>query len=108
MARDIDRKHRPRHRCGLRPLVLKPGRRAHGVPFGLLRALTAWLPQRDFDLALISGTVRQRRLYARLGFQSLADPVGLVQAPFQPMQQPPGRAQASMPGLFGGYRRDTP
>jgi hypothetical protein len=50
------------------------------------------LLQRNFDLALISGTLRQQPLYSRLGFLPFAHPVGSEQAMYQPMQLPPGRA----------------
>jgi hypothetical protein len=74
----------------------------------LLRALIHELLQRDFDLALISGTLRQQRLYSRLGFLPFAHRVGTGQAMFQPMQLPLVRAREKKPGLFGGERLDTP
>lgn len=94
--------------CELRLLAIKPAWRVHRVLEGLLRALIRELLQRDFDLALISGTLRQQRLYSRLGFLPFAYPVGTEQARYQPMQLPLGRAQARMPRLFGGDLRDTP
>jgi hypothetical protein len=66
------------------------------------------LLQRDFDLALISGTLRQQRWYSQLGFLPFAYRVGTDQAMYQPMQLPLGRAQARMRRLFGGDQRDTP
>jgi hypothetical protein len=106
---DLDRYlQQPSRPCELRLLAIKPAWRIPGVLSGLLRALICELLQRDFDLALISGTLRQQRLYSRLGFLPFAHPVGTDQAMYQPMQLPLGRAQAKMPGLFGGEQRDTP
>jgi hypothetical protein len=66
------------------------------------------LLQRDFDSALISGTLRQQRWYLRPRFLPFAYPLGTAEALYQPMQLPLGRAQARMRRLFGGEQRDTP
>jgi ribosomal protein S18 acetylase RimI-like enzyme len=98
----------PSHPCELRLLAIKPAWRIPGVLSGLLRALIRELLLRDFDLALISGTLREQRLYLRLGFQPFAQPVGTNKAMFQPMQLALERAREKKPGLFGGERLDTP
>ncbi|MEO8135094.1 MAG: hypothetical protein ABI831_14065 [Betaproteobacteria bacterium] len=90
------------HSCELRLLTIQRAWRVPGVLFGSLRARIGELIGRDFDLALISGTLRQRRLYARLGFLPFAQPVGLEPTLFQPMQLPPSRAIALNPALFPG------
>ena len=105
LDRYLARTSRP---CELRLLAIKPGWRLRGVLFGLLRALIPELLRRDFDLALISGTVRQQRLYSRLGFLPFAHPVGTDQAMYQPMQLSLRRAQASRPRLFGGTQSGSP
>jgi hypothetical protein len=105
LDRHLQQSSRP---CELRLLAIKPAWRVHRVLDGLLRALIRELLRRDFDLALISGTLRQQRLYLRLGFQPFAHPIGTDKAMFQPMQLLLGRARASKPGLFGGEEVDTP
>jgi hypothetical protein len=50
---------------------------------------------RRFDLTPISGTLRQQRLYSRLGFLPFAYPVGTDQTMYQPLQLPLQRALAS-------------
>lgn len=92
--------------CELRLLAIKSEWRIPGVLHGLLRFCVAELISRDFDLALISGTLRQRRLYARLGFLPFGPLVGIEPAVFQPMQLPLARAMAMKPALFGGQARD--
>lgn len=95
-----------RHPCELRLLAIDPGWRGSAVLWGLLRACIAELRERHFDLALISGTVRQQRLYARLGFLPFAQPVGIAPVLFLPMQLPLSRAMAMKPELFGGATSD--
>ena len=106
---DLDRYLLPaRSPCELRLLAIKSGWRMPGVLQGLLRFCIRELISRDFDLALISGTVRQRRLYARLGFLPFGPQVGIEPVVFQPMQLPLARAMAMKPALFGGQARDPP
>lgn len=104
---DLDRYLLPaREPCELRLLAIDRGWRVPGVFRGLLRACIAELLDRDFDLALISGTLRQQRLYGRLGFLPFAQPVGIAPALFLPMQLPLSRAIAMKPELFGGTTSD--
>ena len=104
---DLDRHLLPaRNPCELRLLAIDPAWRIPGVCRGLLRACIVELLARDFDLALISGTLRQQRLYARLGFLPFAEPVGIAPVLFLPMQLPLSRAMAMKPDLFGGTIRD--
>jgi GNAT superfamily N-acetyltransferase len=55
----------------------------------VFRALTSFLSShfmaRGCDLAVISGTVRELRLYRHLGFESFGKPVGTAEALYQPM-----------------------
>ena len=67
--------------CELRLLSVVPSHRHGGVFRGMLRLL--W--SQPYDLAVISGTVRQARLYRHLGFTPFAHPVGPPEAQFQPM-----------------------
>jgi len=79
---DIDRYLPPgREVCELRLLSVVPSHRHGGVFRGLLQLL--W--HQPYDLAVISGTVRQARLYRHLGFTPFAHPVGPPEARYQPM-----------------------
>lgn len=72
--------------CELRLLAVKPTHR-HGFVFrGLVGAVVREGRARGFDLAIISGTLRQTKLYRHLGFEPFGPRVGTDAAPFQPMQ----------------------
>jgi aspartate aminotransferase-like enzyme len=51
----------------------------------LVGLLAQYFRDRGFDLAIISGTVRQLRLYKHLGFVTFGPVVGTGEAQFQPM-----------------------
>ncbi|HXI53026.1 MAG TPA: GNAT family N-acetyltransferase [Candidatus Saccharimonadales bacterium] len=58
----------------------------NGFVFSRLVGLLAqYFKDRGFDLAIISGTVRQQRLYKHLGFVPFGPVVGTGEARFQPM-----------------------
>lgn len=71
--------------CEVRLLAVEPGRRYGGVFTGLGHELVNYWFRNGYDVALISGTPRQKRLYERLGFQPFGPLVGSEQAPYQPM-----------------------
>ncbi len=71
--------------CEIRLLAVEQGYRGCGVFAGLLGRLADEFISAGHDLALISGTVRQRRLYAHLGFVPFGPLVGTPDALFQPM-----------------------
>ena len=69
----------------LRHELVKKGHR-HGPVFrGLLLQLTEHFTAHGFTLAIISGTLRQLRLYKHLGFVPFGPVVGTGDAQFQPM-----------------------
>ncbi len=71
--------------CELRLLAVRPSHR-HGFVFrGLIDLLLEVGRERGYDLAIISGTLRQTRLYRHLGFVPFGPTVGTAEAPFQPM-----------------------
>ncbi len=76
---------RARSVCELRLLAVAPGARAGVVCHGLMRALYDYCRSSGHDLGIISGTVRQIKLYKHLGFQSFGPLVGSDSAGFQPM-----------------------
>jgi len=83
---DVDR-YLPAGRriCELRLLAVRPSHR-HGFVFrGLVDLLLEVGRQRGYDLAIISGTLRQSKLYRHLGFVPFGPLVGTADAPFQPM-----------------------
>ena len=96
------RGHRPfslDHKVPNLDSFLPPGRRVlevrllsvekefrNGFVFSRLVGLLAqYFRDRGFDLAIISGTVRQLRLYKHLGFVTFGPVVGTGEAQFQPM-----------------------
>lgn len=80
----------------LRLLVIEPAYRHKQVLPGLLRlgvtlrALAAW------DLAVISATTRQLRLYTHIGFEPFGPLTGQPPAQFQPMYLRLERFRATM------------
>jgi aspartate aminotransferase-like enzyme/GNAT superfamily N-acetyltransferase len=92
---DLDR-FLPRHvsACEIRLLVVDPAWRSGRILLGLMEMLDRHCRREGHDLALISGTVRQLRLYRRLGFQSFGPLVGTEAAWFQPMYLTSERADA--------------
>ncbi|WP_432353471.1 aminotransferase class V-fold PLP-dependent enzyme [Sporosarcina sp. A2] len=57
-----------------------------GRPFlGMLQALVNWCLKAGYDAAVISGTVRELKLYGQLGFVPFAEVTGTEDASFVPM-----------------------
>ena len=71
--------------CELRLLAVRPAYRRGLVFKGLVDGLVREGRQRGYDLAVISGTLRQAKLYRHLGFVPFGPRVGTDEAPFQPM-----------------------
>lgn len=86
---DLDR-HLPAGRsvCEIRLLAIDQqfrGSRGGQILSGLLALLWQHGVERGYDLAIISGTLRQAKLYQHLGFVPFGPVVGTGDAPFQPM-----------------------
>jgi len=77
----------PEHRavCELRLLAVTPEHRNSRVFQGLLLKVCDYCEGRGYDLAIMSGTTRQLRLYTQLGFIPFGPLVGAGEALFQPM-----------------------
>ncbi|NNJ25365.1 N-acyl amino acid synthase FeeM domain-containing protein [Alienimonas chondri] len=77
----------PPHRrpCEVRLLAVDPAERSGAAFRGLAETLLSAAVEEGYDLALISGTPRQARLYAHLGFEPFGPRVGTEAAPYQPM-----------------------
>ncbi len=74
-----------RSACEIRLLAVASGHRKGTVFRGLMRLATQHCLSLGFDMALISATVRQLKLYGHMGFKPFAPLVGTPEAPFQPM-----------------------
>ncbi|HXU45410.1 MAG TPA: GNAT family N-acetyltransferase [Thermoanaerobaculia bacterium] len=71
--------------CEIRLLAVEPDRRGGRIFAGLLGCLVAYCREVRHDLAVISGTERQARLYAHLGFVPFGPPIGTERAPYRAM-----------------------
>lgn len=74
--------HRP---CEIRLLAVVPAHRRGPVFGGLLELLVNHGKAQGYDLAVISGTTRQAKLYRHLGFVPFGPLLGTGEARFQPM-----------------------
>ena len=83
---DLDR-HLPPHRrlVEIRLLAIERPYRKTTVFVNLVGLLARHFVMRGCDLAVISGTVRQRALYEHLGFEPFGARVGPAGAEYQPM-----------------------
>jgi aspartate aminotransferase-like enzyme len=77
----------PRHRkpIEIRLLAVEAAYRKSSLCARLVQILAKHFGERGYDLALISGTLRQTRLYRHMGFTAFGPRVGTEQAPYQPM-----------------------
>ncbi|HYN22712.1 MAG TPA: GNAT family N-acetyltransferase [Thermoanaerobaculia bacterium] len=71
--------------CEVRILAVQPDYRNGQVFRGLMRLVIEQCLGRGFDTAVISGTTRQLKLYAHMGFQPFGPLVGTEGALYQPM-----------------------
>lgn len=97
-----------RRPCEIRLLAVEPAWRKTSVFLGLVLRLTEVARVRGYDLALISGTTRELRLYRHLGFQPFGPLVGAPGAQYQPMQLTLERFEASVGELIEEHRPAQP
>lgn len=71
--------------CEIRLLATRAERRKGRIFAGLAKALSQLSLERRYDLALISGTTRQLKLYRHMGFVPFGPLIGSPEAPYQPM-----------------------
>jgi len=76
--------------CELRLLSIRKGERNRKVIQGLFQYLAQYCEQMKYDLAIISATTTQERLYKTLGFKPFGPLVGTNGARYQPMFLTPG------------------
>jgi len=77
----------PPHRslCEIRLLAVDKEYRNSRVFQGIMLLLAQYGESQGYDLAVMSGTVRQQKLYRQLGFRPFGPLVGTPEAQFQPM-----------------------
>ncbi|RJS50302.1 hypothetical protein CJ483_23670 [Bacillus sp. PK3_68] len=71
--------------CEVRLLSVKRDYRKSWVFYQLVNLLVSYCLEKQYNMALISGTDRQIRLYKRIGFEPFGPMVGREKAMFQPM-----------------------
>ncbi|MDA8223024.1 aminotransferase class V-fold PLP-dependent enzyme [Desulfosporosinus sp.] len=71
--------------CEIRLLSVEKEVRGGRILVGLMNMLMEYCNEQGYDLAVISGTVRQLKLYQHLGFAPFGPLVGKPEAMFQPM-----------------------
>ncbi|PAV28838.1 aminotransferase [Virgibacillus profundi] len=71
--------------CEIRLLSIKPAHRGGRIFYGLCEKLVSYCLEKGYNMALISGTTRQTKLYKHIGFQAFGPLVGTEEAPYQPM-----------------------
>ena len=71
--------------CEIRLLAVRPEHRNGRVFIGLIQMIREFFNAHGHDIALISGTLRQTKLYRHMGFVPFGPVVGTKDAPYQPM-----------------------
>lgn len=71
--------------CEIRLLSIKAPYRGSRVFYELSKALVDFCLEEHYTMAIISGTLRQTKLYRHLGFRPFGPLVGTKEAPYQPM-----------------------
>lgn len=71
--------------CEVRLLAVEASKRNSRVLSGLFRTVCQFCLVRGHDLAVISGTLRQAKLYQHMGFTPFGPIVGTEEASYQPM-----------------------
>jgi hypothetical protein len=74
-----------RSMCEIRLLTIEPHKRYTRVFGGLGLLAARYCDEHDYDLAVMSGTTRQAKLYKHLGFTAFGPLVGTGDILFQPM-----------------------
>jgi predicted N-acetyltransferase YhbS len=69
----------------VRLLAVQKSMRGGKVLFELVRAMIEWNQAKGVDIAIISGTTRQQKLYKKMGFVPFHPAIGTEEAAFIPM-----------------------
>lgn len=96
--------------CELRLLAVEPDERRGPVFAGLVEHVSRHALSCGWDIAVISGTIRQLRLYRHLGFEPFGPRVGTPGAEYQPMMLTLGGFREFLDGArgFEGVRAVLP
>lgn len=86
--------------CEVRLMAVDKAHRNGRVFYYLARALSDYAYENGYGAAVISGTVREQKLYNQLGFEPFADPVGTEEAQFIPMVLTRDRFDQSVAARF--------
>ncbi|MEK4085786.1 GNAT family N-acetyltransferase [Psychrobacillus sp. FSL K6-1415] len=86
--------------CEVRLLAVDKAHRNGRVFYYLARALSDYAYENGYGAAVISGTVREQKLYNQLGFEPFADPVGTEEAKYIPMVLTRDRFELSVAARF--------
>ncbi|MCJ7434883.1 MAG: GNAT family N-acetyltransferase, partial [Anaerolineales bacterium] len=71
--------------CEIRLLAVEPDKRSTRIFSSLILQLARYCDEYHYDLAIMSGTIRQAKLYRHLGFTAFGPLVGSGDTLFQPM-----------------------
>jgi hypothetical protein len=71
--------------CEFRLLTIRRRYRGTRILLGLMALAGRFAAMQDFDLAVISGAIKQLKLYRHLGFVPFGPLVGTAEAQYQPM-----------------------
>lgn len=106
---DLDAYLPPAQRvCEFRLLAVEPAHRAGRLLQPLIEGLWRHCEACGYDLALISGTTRQTKLYAHLGFVPFGPRVGTPGAEYQPMMLTLAAAQTVVRNVVRGRIASQP
>ena len=94
--------------CEFRLLAVDPAHRAGRLLQPLIEGLWRHCEACGYDLALISGTTRQTKLYAHLGFVPFGPRVGTPGAEYQPMMLTLAAAQTVVRNVVRGRIASQP
>lgn len=86
--------------CEIRLLSVAKKHRNGRVFYMLARAVSDYATEKGYGAAIISGTVRELKLYKQLGFQEFADQIGSIEASFVPMYLTKERYNQSVAARF--------
>lgn len=96
--------------CEIRLLSVEPTLRDGRVFYGLLGKLVPFCLERGYNLAIISGIVRQQKLYHHLGFVPFGPLLGNGEVQFQPMyltlEALREKGRTILPGVFARHRTE--
>ena len=93
--------------CEIRLLAVEREHRKGPILKGLLTMLGKYCIDNGYELAIISGTVRQLGLYKRLGFVPFGPLVGTPDALYQPMYGVPTLIKERFKAHFGATDAET-